>query len=306
MPIYLPIAEVSIDLITLLAIGTSVGILSGMFGVGGGFLMTPLLIFAGIPAPVAVASEANHIMGSSVSGALAYARQGAVDYKMGALLILGGIFGSALGVNLYQWLRGAGQLDLMIYLAYVAFLGVIGVIMLTESVQTIRARRGGHPPPLRRPGQHMWVLGLPLRARFRKSRLYISVFPPVGLGALAGLLAAIMGVGGGFMMVPAMIYLLRMPTNIVIGTSLFQITFVTGFVTILHAAQNQTVDIFLAALLLIGGTIGAQIGARMTLKLRGEDLRALLALLVLTVSAVIAYGLLTPPEELFLLEELRR
>ena len=299
MPIYLPIAEVSIDLFILLAIGTSVGILSGMFGVGGGFLMTPLLIFAGIPAPVAVASEANHIMGSSVSGTLAYSRQGTVDYKMGGFIILGGIMGSLCGVFLYRWLRGIGQLDLIISLAYVTFLTSIGFIMLLESVRTIRARQKGHPPPLRRPGQHNWVLGLPFRARFRKSRLYISVIPPITLGVITGLLAAIMGVGGGFMLVPAMIYLLRMPTNVVIGTSLFQIVFVTGLVTLLHAVENQTVDIALAFILLIGGTLGAQLGARMTLRLRGEDLRALLALLVLTVALFIAYGLVGTPDELF-------
>ncbi len=305
MQIYLPIAELPIDIFVLLAIGAGVGLLSGMFGVGGGFLTTPLLILAGVPPPVAVATEANQIVGSSVSGALAHWRRQAVDLTMGAVLVAGGLCGAALGVFVFKWLRGLGQVELLISLAYVFFLGTIGALMLAESLRAWRARRAGHPFPARRPGQHNWLHGLPLRVRFRRSRLYISVAPPVLLGMTAGFLAAIMGVGGGFILVPAMIYLLRMPTNVVIGTSLFQIIFVTAFVTLLHAAQNQTVDIVLAALLLLGAAVGAQIGAQIALGMRAEQLRAGLAVLVLLVGAALAWGLTARPDDLFTLQMMR-
>ena len=297
--IYLPIAELSMNLLVLLGMGGAVGFLSGMFGVGGGFLMTPLLIFSGIPPAVAVATEANQIVASSVSGALAQWRRGNVDIKMGTVLLVGGVIGAVFGVQLVKLLRQAGQVDLIISLSYVTFLGVIGSLMLIESMRSIRRSSAGKPIPARRPGQHNWVHGLPFKMRFNRSKLYISAIPPLIIGALVGLLAAIMGVGGGFIMVPAMIYLLRMPTGVVVGTSLFQIIFVTAMVTILHSATNQTVDVILAMVLMVGGVIGAQFGARAGQNLKGEQLRALLAIMVLGVSTRILFNLVIQPDELF-------
>ncbi len=302
MQIYLPIAEVSLDIFMLLGIGAMVGILSGMFGVGGGFLMTPLLIFAGVPAPVAVASEANQIAGASVAGTLAHWRRQAVDFKMGAVLGAGGAVGSVIGVVIFIWLKSLGQIDLLISLAYVFFLGLMGSLIMAESARAIYARWTGHLVPARRRGQHNWLSGLPLRIRFRRSRLYISFVPPALIGMISGLLAAIMGVGGGFLLVPAMIYLLHMPTNVVIGTSLFQIIFVTAFVSFLHAWTNHSVDIVLAMILLLGGTVGVQLGVMVSARLRAEHLRALLACLVLLVAARLAYTLLITPDELFSLQ----
>lgn len=299
MQIYLPIAELSVNAFIILGMGGAVGFLSGMFGVGGGFLMTPLLIFSGIPPAVAVATEANQVVGSSLSGALAHWRRGAVDIKMGLVLLSGGVIGSFAGVALFAKLRSLGQVDLLISLSYVVFLGIIGGLMLIESLRAIWRSRSGKKVTFRKPGQHNWIHGLPFKTRFRQSKLYISVIPPIIIGVIVGILAAIMGVGGGFIMVPAMIYLLRMPTNVVVGTSLFQIVFVTGLVTILHASQNQTVDAVLALLLLIGGVIGAQFGARASQKFSGENLRALLAIMVLAVCIRIALGLLLEPDELF-------
>lgn len=299
MQIYLPIAEISVNILTLIGMGGLVGFMSGMFGVGGGFLMTPLLIFVGIPPAVAVATEANQIVASSVSGGLAYWRRRAVDIRMGLILMTGGIAGSYAGVQLFKLLRELGQVDLLISLSYVVFLTVIGGLMMRESLQAIFASRRGQPIRARRPGAHSWILGLPLRMRFRQSKLYISVIPPLLIGFFVGVLSAIMGVGGGFIMVPAMIYILRMPTSVVIGTSLFQIIFVTASVTILHAVENQTVDILLALLLMIGGVIGAQFGAIAGQRLRGEQLRALLALIVLGVGVKLLVDLLVQPEELF-------
>jgi hypothetical protein len=278
--------------------GAGVGFLSGLFGVGGGFLMTPLLIFAGIPPAVAVATEANQIVASSVSGALAHWRRGNVDLKMGIVLLLGGIIGSTLGVWVFGLLQGLGQIDLVIRLSYVVFLGIIGALMLVESLKAISRQRkpGGKRRKLH---QHNWLHGLPFKMRFRRSKLYISALLPLGIGILVGILAAIMGVGGGFIMVPAMIYLLGMPTAMVVGTSLFQIIFVTANVTFLQAWQNQTVDIFLALLLLTGGVIGAQLGTRAGAKLPGEQLRSMLALIVLGVCARLAYELLARPDDLY-------
>jgi len=298
MQIYLPIAEMSVSIFLLLGLGAGVGFLSGMFGVGGGFLMTPLLIFIGIPPPVAVGTEANQIVASSTSGVIAHMRRGTVDFKMGTILLLGGSLGAGLGVILFKLLREIGQVDLIISLAYVVFLGTIGTLMLVESVNVIRRRRKG-VTLRRKKNQHLWIHGLAFKMRFRKSGLYISAIPPFVLGMLVGILSAIMGVGGGFIMVPAMIYLLNMPTNVVIGTSLFQIIFVTGFTTILHAGTNQTVDVVLALLLLIGAVVGAQFGARVGVRLRGEQLRALLALMVLAVCAKLGVDLVVEPQELF-------
>ena len=296
MQIYLPIAEMSVNVFVILGMGGGVGFLSGLFGVGGGFLTTPLLIFIGIPSGIAVATEANQIAAASVSGVLAHWRRGNVDFKMGTALLIGGVVGSTLGVWLFTFLREIGHIDVVIRLAYVAFLSIIGALMLAESIRAI-LRRKNRTPPKRH--HHYWVHGLPFKVRFRRSRLYISVLLPLAIGFLAGILAAIMGVGGGFLMVPAMIYLLGMPTVMVVGTSLFQIIFVTANVTVLQAVNNQTVDVVLAMLLLVGAVFGAQLGARASSRLQGEHLRSLLALAVLSVCAKLAYDLIVVPADLY-------
>ena len=304
MYIYLPIAEVSMHIGIIIGLGGGVGFLSGLFGVGGGFLMTPLLIFFGIPPAVAVSTEANQIIASSVSGVLAHMRRGNVDFKMGGILMAGGVIGSSLGVALFAFLQSICQIDLVIQLSYVVFLGIIGSLMLTESVRTIiRSRKPGAVRG--KLHQHNWLHGLPLKMRFRRSKLYISAILPLALGAFVGILAAIMGVGGGFIMVPAMIYLLGMPTSVVVGTSLFQIIFVTANVTLLQSIQTQTVDFLLAGLLLFGAVIGAQFGSRAGALLRGEQLRGLLALMVLAVCIKIGYDLVVRPEDLLSVELLR-
>ncbi len=299
MQIYLPIAEVSVNAFLLLGLGGLVGVLSGMFGVGGGFLMTPLLFFIGIPPAVAVATEANQIVASSFSGVLAHLRRKTVDLRMGTVLLVGGLVGAALGVLLFNYLKSLGQVDLLVRLCYVVFLGVIGGLMFVESLNAIRRakRTGGAPAPKRR--QRNWIHALPFKMRFRTSGLYISVIPPLLVGVAVGVLAAIMGVGGGFIMVPAMIYLLGMPTKVVVGTSLFQIIFVTAFTTLLHATTNYTVDMVLAVLLLIGGVIGAQVGAQIGTRLKAEQLRILLAVMVLAVCFKLALDLLIQPSELY-------
>lgn len=299
MQIYLPIAEISANVFLFLAMGGAVGFLSGMFGVGGGFLMAPLLIFSGIPPAVAVATSSNQIVASSASGAFAYWRRGAVDFRMGGVLVIGGLAGVFVGVWIFRLLRDLGQVDLAIGLSYVLFLGVIGTLMLKESLTVLRAQWTGKSAPSTGDNRHVWIHGLPLRMRFHRSRLYISIIPPMAIGFLVGLLTAVMGVGGGFIMVPAMIYLLRMPTNVVLGTSLLQIVAVTAFATIMHAVETQSVDLILALILLLGGAIGAQYGVRMGLKLKAEQLRALLALLVLGVCLRMAYGLVVTPDDPF-------
>lgn len=299
MALYLPIAEMSVNILVLLGMGAAVGFLSGMFGVGGGFLITPLLIFYNIPPAVAVATGANQIVASSVSGVLSHLKRGGVDFKLGTVLLVGGIAGSILGVYLYSLFRSIGQLDVIVSILYVVFLGIVGGLMLVESVRALRRARTGQNTTLRRPGQHTWVHKLPLKMRFKASRLYVSIIPVLALGAVIGMLAAIMGVGGGFIMVPAMIYLLKVPTNVVIGTSLFQIIFVAAFTTVVQAWANQTVDVMLALWLMIGGVAGAQYGARAGQKLRGEQLRAMLAILVLAVALRLAYTLFAKPEELY-------
>ena len=297
MQIYLPIAEVSVNAFLLLGLGGIVGILSGMFGVGGGFLMTPLLFFIGIPPPVAVATEAVQIVASSSSGVLAHLRRKTVDLRMGTVLLIGGLVGAAFGVILFNYLKSLGQVDLLVKLCYVVFLGIIGGLMFIESWRTIRSSKISGARPVRR--KHGLVHALPLKMKFRVSGLYISVIPPLIIGLFVGILAAIMGVGGGFIMVPAMIYLLGMPTKVVIGTSLFQIIFVTAFTTMLHATTNFTVDIVLAVLLLIGGVIGAQIGTRIGVKMKAENLRILLAIMVLAVCGKLAFDLLATPSEFY-------
>ncbi|MBY8917146.1 sulfite exporter TauE/SafE family protein [Nitratireductor rhodophyticola] len=299
MGIYLPIAEMSVNVFVLLAMGGAVGFLSGMFGVGGGFLITPLLIFYNIPPAIAVATGANQVIASSFSGALAHFKRKSLDLKLGTVLLAGGIVGASLGVSVFAYLRRLGQLDLIVSLLYVAFLGVVGGLMLMESVRAIRRSRGGQTVTLRKPGQHNWIHRLPLKMRFRASKLFVSVIPVLALGAFIGFLASIMGVGGGFIMVPALIYLLKVPTNVVIGTSLFQIIFVAAFTTIVHSTANQTVDVVLAFLLMVGGVAGAQYGARVGQKLRGEQLRALLALLVLAVALRLGFDLFVRPESVY-------
>ena len=299
MEIYLPIAEMSVHWLVILGLGGAIGFLSGLLGVGGGFLLTPLLIFAGIPSSIAVATTSSHITASSVSGALAQWRKRAIDLKMAAVMTLGGIVGTGAGVWLFGVLRRSGQMDVVISASYVILLGAIGALMLRESLHTLRASRGGAAAPARLPGQHLWIHGLPFKERFPASRLYISVIPPVVIGFVVGALSAVLGVGGGFVVVPAMIYLLRMPTNIVMGTSLVQIIFVTSVTTILQAINNHAVDAVLALLLIAGGVIGAQLGVRAAAKLRGEQLRLLLALIVLAVAARLLFGLVARPHDLY-------
>jgi uncharacterized membrane protein YfcA len=297
MQIYLPIAEMSANLFVLLGMGAAVGFLSGMFGVGGGFLMTPLLIFFGVPPAVAVGTEANQIVAAALSGVFAHWRRGNVDIRMGAVLVAGGIVGSTLGSWLFKALRESGHVDQVISLAFVVFLGGVGGVMLVESVRVmIRTRRG---IPRRRTRRHYWIHGLPLKMRFPRSRLYVSSLLPLGMGFVVGLLASIMGVGGGFLLIPAMIYVLGMPTAVVVGTSLFQIIFITANVTVLHAFNNQTVDVLLALILLTGAVVGAQFGTAFGARLKGEQLRGLLALIVLAVCVRMAATLLLPPADLY-------
>ena len=299
MQLYLPIAEVSVNVLVLLGIGGLVGFLSGMFGVGGGFLITPLLFFIGVPSAVAVATGANQVVASSISGVMAQLRRKAVDFRMGGVLTAGGFVGSAIGAVVFDWMAQKGQVDLFVQLSYVLFLGLVGSMMLQESLRTmIRSRRAG-VTQVRRAHVHSWVHRMPLKVKFRASGLYISVIPPLLVGAVVGLLSAIMGVGGGFIMVPAMIYLLGMPTKVVVGTSLFQIVFVTAFTTLVHALNHHSVDMLLSLVLIAGGVIGAQIGVRVGIKLKAEQLRILLALLVLSVAGKIALDLLLRPDELY-------
>jgi uncharacterized membrane protein YfcA len=301
MQIYLPIAEMSVDVLLILSMGGLVGFLSGLFGVGGGFLLTPLLILYGVPPAVAVGTQANQIVASSIAGVLAHMRRGNVDFKMGFVLLAGGLVGSVVGVWLFALLRRLGQIDLAISLSYVVFLGVVGGLMFVESATVLirRRRSSGGGSTARGPGRHTWMHGLPLKMRFRRSKLYISAILPLLIGFMVGVLAAIMGVGGGFVMVPAMIYLLGMPTQVVIGTSLFQIIFVAASTAMLQAAVNQTVDVVLALLLLAGAVVGAQVGAKAGARLRGEQLRVLLAGLVLLVCVKLAYDLMATPSEIF-------
>jgi uncharacterized membrane protein YfcA len=296
MQLYLPIAELSVNVLMVLGLGLFVGVLSGMFGIGGGFLLTPALIFIGVPPVVAVSSQAPQILASSVSGGLAHWRRDNIDIKLGLLMVAGGVAGSLAGVWVFSVLRRLGQINLVISLTYVLLLGVVGALMLSESVRTMLRKSG---PVHRKLHRHTWLHRMPFKMRFRKSRLYISVLPPLGIGVFAGILVAIMGVGGGFITIPAMIFLLGMPTMLAVGTSLFQIIFVTISVTILQAISNETVDIPLALLLTIGGVVGAQFGAGWGQKLKAEQLRGLLALLVLAVAVKVAHDLVVPPPDLY-------
>ncbi|HUA53301.1 MAG TPA: sulfite exporter TauE/SafE family protein [Candidatus Sulfotelmatobacter sp.] len=298
MQVYLPIAEMSVNALVILVLGGMVGFLSGLFGVGGGFLMTPLLIFVGVPPAVAVGTQSNQLVGASVTGVIGHWRRGNVDFRMGMVLLVGGLMGSLVGVWLFRVLRRAGHIDLVISLLYVILLGVVGGLMLAESVSALLRQRR-KTAVRRKLHQHIWLHGLPLKMRFHKSRLYISAVVPLAIGVLGGMAVAILGVGGGFFMVPAMIYLLGMPTAMVPGTSLFQITFTTAAVTILQAMTNHTVDAMLALLLLIGGVVGAQFGTRFGVSLRGEQMRALLALLVVGVCIKLFVDLAIRPDDVY-------
>lgn len=300
MQLYLPIAELPVNMFLIFGMGAAVGFLSGLFGVGGGFLLTPLLVFSGIPPAVAVATVTSQIVASSASGALAYWRRKSIDGKLALFLMVGGIFGTILGVTAFRLLRNVGQLDLVIGLCYVVFLGGVGLLMVVESARAmIRARSEAPPPAARKPRQHGWIHGLPFKVRFHRSRLYISAIPILALGLFIGFLGTLLGIGGGFIMVPALIYLLKVPTNVVIGTSLVQILATMAFATVLQAYSNHTVDAVLGLILMVGGVIGAQFGAQVGTRLRGEQLRALLGLLILAVGVRFAIDLVITPAEPF-------
>ncbi len=292
----------NINILLIIFIGMVVGGLSGLFGVGGGFLMTPLLIFLGIPPAVAVGTEAPHVLASSVSGVVAHWRRKNVDFKMGFFLLIGGVIGSTVGVNLFKLLRGFGQIDIVIQMLFLIFLGFIGFSMAFESARTTISKYRTTSSIRTKLHQHSWIHGLPFKLRFHRSKLYISAIPPIIIGFFVGLLSAMMGVGGGFIMIPAMVYILGMSTNVVVGTSLFQIIFVTANSTFFQSYLNQTVDIVLAALMIIGGVIGAQIGASIGTKLKAEYLRGILAIIVLIVCAKIFADLTLTPSNLFSLK----
>ena len=299
MSIYLPIAEMNVNIFLIVFIGMVVGALSGLFGVGGGFLMTPLLIFLGIPPVVAVGSEAPHVLASSVSGLIAHWRKRNVDFKMGFFLLSGGVIGSTLGVNLFKLLKTYGQIDIVIQFLFIIFLGFIGMSMAFESAKTTIKNYRTTSAIRTKLHQHSWIHGLPFKLRFHRSKLYISAIPPILIGFFVGVLSAMMGVGGGFIMIPAMVYILGMSTNVVVGTSLFQIIFVTANSTFFQSYLNQTVDIVLSALMILGGVIGAQIGVRIGSQLKAEYLRGILAILVLLVCAKILSDLILTPSDLF-------
>jgi len=299
LDIYLPIAEVSVNWPLLVLLGAVVGFVSGLFGIGGGFLMAPFLIFLGIPPAVAVASQASHVVASSTSGVISYSSQKAVDYKIGALMAAGGVLGALLGVELFRYLRLLGQADLVVALSYLLLLGTVGAMMLYESLGQIMRRVRGEVAPHKERRRPLWLYGLPLKMRFPRSGLYISAIPPFVLGGFVGVLSAIMGVGGGFILVPVMLYVLRMRAGVVVGTSLFQIIIVTAMTTILQAGRNQTVDIVLSTLLLLGGVVGAQYGAKLSARFRAEELRLLLGLIVLGVGIYMGLELFVRPSDLF-------
>ena len=299
MQIYLPIADLSVNVFLVLGMGLAVGYMSGMFGIGGGFLMTPLLIFIGISPAVAVASVTGHIAASSFSGAINYWNRRAIDLALALMLLAGGIVGTATGVWLFTTLRALDQLDLIIGLSYVTLLTVVGAIMINESVRAIARAHHGMPATVRRPGSHTWFHGLPFKLRFKRSKIYVSAIPVLAIGFVIGFVGAIMGIGGGFLLVPMLIYFLRVPTATVIGTSMV-LTFVTmASATVMHAATNHLVDALLALILMVGGVVGAQFGARTGQKMRGERLRLLLGILVFAVGLRFAYELGVKPEDLY-------
>lgn len=303
MQLYLPVAEVSVNLFALVGIGSGVGFLSGLFGVGGGFLLTPLLIFFGVPAPFAVATGANQVVGSSFSAMTMHWRRGTVDAQMGLVLVAGGIVGATFGVLLFSLIRELGQIDLIVALSYIVLLGTVGGLMLVDAIRSALARKTKKPPPPRRKvAAEDKARGLPFRMQFERSNLEMSLIPLLGFGAAIGLIAGFLGIGGGFILVPAMIYFLKVPTGTVIGTSLFQIVVVSAYSTVMHAVTNGTVDVLLAAVLLLGGTIGAQFGAMASIRLRGGQLRFLLALMILAVAVKLAADLVIEPAQLYSVE----
>ena len=299
MDVYLPIANLAVNGLVIVALGALTGILSGMFGVGGGFLTTPLMIFYGIPPTVAAASAASQVTGASVSGVFAHTRRGGVDYQMGGVMVGGGIIGTAIGAALFRLLQELGQIDVVINVLYVLLLGGIGYVMAKESIQALRAQKAGVPVPARKRRHHPMVASLPLRWRFYRSGLYISPLAPLMLGVFTGILTMLMGIGGGFVLVPAMLYILGMSANVVVGTSLFQILFVTMATTMMHALTTRAVDIVLAALLLIGSVSGAQVGAQLAQRIPAERLRFVLATIVLLVALRMALGLGWQPDEIY-------
>ena len=299
MDVYLPIANLSVNGLVIVALGALTGILSGMFGVGGGFLTTPLMIFYGIPPTVAAASAASQVTGASVSGVFAHTRRGGVDYQMGAVMVAGGIIGTGIGAVLFKLLQAWGQIDVVINVLYVVLLGSIGTLMARESWQTLQAQKAGRALPARKRRHHPMVASLPLRWRFYRSGLYISPLAPLLLGMFTGVLTMLMGIGGGFVLVPAMLYILGMSANVVVGTSLFQILFVTMATTMMHSLTTKAVDVVLAALLLIGSVSGAQIGAQLAEKLPAERLRLVLAVIVLVIALRMALGLGWRPDEIY-------
>jgi len=299
LQIYLPIADLPVNVFVILAIGLAVGFTSGTFGIGGGFLMTPLLIFLGISPAVAVASVTGHIAASSMSGAISYWQRRAIDLALAFMLLAGGIIGTAFGVWLFTTLRAIGQLDVTIGVSYVLLLSVVGALMVTESVRAIIRTRQGKPVELRRPGSHTWIHGLPLKLRFKRSRIYVSAIPVWGIGFIIGFVGAVMGIGGGFLLVPLLIYVLRVPTATVIGTSMVLTLVTMASATVMHAAVNHLVDALLALFLMVGGVTGAQFGARAGQKMSGERLRLLLGLLVLAVGIRFALNLVLAPETFY-------
>jgi len=297
--VYLPIANLAVNGFVIIGLGALTGVLSGMFGVGGGFLTTPLMIFYGVPPTVAAASAASQVTGASVSGALAHARRGGIDYQIGGVLVVGGVIGTGLGALLFRLLQAMGQIDTAINLLYVILLGSIGSLMAVESLGAVRARRTGRPVSARRRRHHPLVASLPLRWRFYRSGLYISPLAPLLLGMATGILTMLMGIGGGFILVPAMLYILGMGANVVVGTSLFQILFVTMATTMMHALTTRAVDLVLASLLLVGSVLGAQLGAVMAQKAKPDVLRLVLALIVLGVAVRMGLGLGWRPDEIY-------
>ncbi len=299
MNVYLPIAEMSVNLFFMIGIGGGVGFLSGLFGVGGGFLLTPLLIFSGIPAPVAVASVTGTVVAASTSGAQSYIRRGGIDFHLALYLVLSGVIGAFVGVATFSALRNAGQLELVISVGYLVFLGSIGALLVYEAIGSLIRRAKGDVRPQKLPGQHNWVHGLPMRVRFKRSNLYVSVLPVLVIGLFIGFLGSLLGIGGGFILVPALVYILRVPGNMVIGTSLLQVLCIMAATTVLHSVNSQSVDIVLAFTLMVGGVVGAQFGASVGQHLRGDQLRALLGLIVLAVALRFAYSLLVAPLDPF-------
>lgn len=297
--VYLPIAGIAANMLVLGGAGAAVGFLAGLFGVGGGFLITPLLIFLGIPTEVSIATGAYQAIATSISGAIAHWYRDNVDVKMGFYLIISGIVGSYFGVQIVAWMQKIGQFELVLSLSYVILLGSVGLLMLIESLATMRQSIKGTGGGVRRGSHHYWIHGMPLKTRFPKSKLYMSILPPISIGAFTGVLSAVMGVGGGFVLVPAMVYILKMRTMVAIGTSLMQITFISSSSTLMHAITNNSVDVVLGVLLIVGGVVGTRLGTAAGLALNAEQLRALMALLVLGVCIRMLVALVSTPDELF-------